>query len=359
NAEKNYHILKQGDSAEVNLTVENWGNTIDIFKIEYSSAKLQSQLDIDKSNIQLGPGNDSNIKLSITIPEIFELGLYHITVTATSLSDVTVSDEDSIDIDVIKDGGDSNDTDGDGLPDDWELEHGLDLNDPNDALLDPDGDTLMNRQEFENGTNPHQKDTDGDGIPDDWEIEYGFKPTDPADAQLDSDGDSLSNFNEYQIDTNPLEKDTDGDGYPDNIDDFPNDFNKYQEKITDDNAILESYLLILIAIIIVIILIVLITVVYKKRRQIGDLSFKSSEQFNERQEIQNEVALKEVHPSIILDNESDKIIDELQNEAIAVKTPIDFDLTDQELLAQFETKYRDGKISEDTYNLIQEKLGGK
>lgn len=47
-----------------------------------------------------------------------------------------------------------NDSDNDGLPDDWENEHGLDPNNGNDALLDSDNDGYTNLEEFHAGTNP-------------------------------------------------------------------------------------------------------------------------------------------------------------------------------------------------------------
>lgn len=51
------------------------------------------------------------------------------------------------------------DADADGLPDDWELAHGLNPKDPTDAGLDPDQDGLTNLQEFQAGTDPHAADS--------------------------------------------------------------------------------------------------------------------------------------------------------------------------------------------------------
>lgn len=62
------------------------------------------------------------------------------------------------------------DTDGDGMPDIWEVSFGLDPNSPADATLDADGDNLLNRDEFLNGTNPRESDSDGGGESDGSEI---------------------------------------------------------------------------------------------------------------------------------------------------------------------------------------------
>jgi len=47
-----------------------------------------------------------------------------------------------------------------------------------------------------------RSDTDGDGLPDDWEQQY-FASTTAANANDDSDGDGVSNYGEYVTGTNP------------------------------------------------------------------------------------------------------------------------------------------------------------
>ena len=141
------------------------------------------------------------------------------------------------------------DTDGDGLPDSWEIRYGLNYLDGgfggttagggvdldgdnrvdyvynandfiNGAWGDPDNDGLNNRAEWLAGTNPFEFDTDGDGvgdydspatgasygslymdgdnIPDGWESLFpsACSPL-KFDANLDPDGDGWDNYSEY------------------------------------------------------------------------------------------------------------------------------------------------------------------
>lgn len=101
------------------------------------------------------------------------------------------------------------DSDGDGLPDAFELWIGLDphaadsLDDGTpDGERDLDGDGLTNLEELLLGTDPLNPDSDCSGI---------------IDGDKDFDGDGLSNAEELALGTDPLNPDTDGDGVDDGI----------------------------------------------------------------------------------------------------------------------------------------------
>lgn len=76
------------------------------------------------------------------------------------------------------------DTDGDNLPDQWELLYRFDPNSAADASHDPDGDGLTNSQEFFAGTNPRSDDTDNGGENDQSEISHGRNPFDRSDDRV-------------------------------------------------------------------------------------------------------------------------------------------------------------------------------
>jgi RHS repeat-associated protein len=106
------------------------------------------------------------------------------------------------------------DSDGDGMDNDWELQNGLDIFDPNDAWDDPDEDGVFNIGEYRLRTNPHfpttngvadgSGDQDSDGMLDGFEANYGLK-RDEDDAFDDADGDVYPNVFEFAYQTNPLD----------------------------------------------------------------------------------------------------------------------------------------------------------
>ncbi len=113
------------------------------------------------------------------------------------------------------------DTDGDGLDDLWEVENGLSPLDPTGeqgAEGDMDQDGLTNLDEFTRGTDPSALDTDGDELPDYWEINYGFDPRQEHGANganADTDHDDISNIDELTNNTSPLSADSDNDSLSD------------------------------------------------------------------------------------------------------------------------------------------------
>jgi len=99
---------------------------------------------------------------------------------------------------VLMNGSPVADSDGDGMPDGWEIVHGLNPN-VNDAHADPDGDGLDNLGEFTSGTDPNNSDTDGDGIKDG-----------------DENGNAPAHHIIHSIGPDPVSGDGDGDGIDDN-----------------------------------------------------------------------------------------------------------------------------------------------
>ncbi len=147
------------------------------------------------------------------------------------------------------------DRDRDGIPEMWEMEHGLNDNNTYDGGEDSDYDGLRNYLEFALGTDPRNEDSDfdgardgednwpldpskardddADGMPNAWEESHGLNAYDPSDATWDLDGDGLANFYEYLASSRPTVADTDGDTVLDGLDVWPTDARYYKDKDRD------------------------------------------------------------------------------------------------------------------------------
>jgi hypothetical protein len=101
-----------------------------------------------------------------------------------------------------------NDDDNDGMADDWEKQWFGSITAKNGSA-DTDGDLLTDAAEYGYarsnaawGANrwslsPLSKDSDGDGIPDRYEVLNGLNPVSSSDRDLDSDNDGWTNYEEY------------------------------------------------------------------------------------------------------------------------------------------------------------------
>lgn len=71
------------------------------------------------------------------------------------------------------------------------------LNNPSGPINGQEAEVIVNKFVF---IGP---DADADGMPDWWELAHGLNPNDPADAARDDDGDSFTNLQEYLAGTDP------------------------------------------------------------------------------------------------------------------------------------------------------------
>lgn len=98
------------------------------------------------------------------------------------------------------------DDDNDGIPDQWEIDNGLDPLDPDDAFLDNDVDGVTNLDEFLTGTDPNSVDTDSDGAMD--SSDNCAATTNPG--QEDADRDGVGNVCDTTNGLAPFDYDGDG-----------------------------------------------------------------------------------------------------------------------------------------------------
>jgi PKD repeat protein len=211
------------------------------------------------------------------------------------------------------------------------------------------------------------KDIDLDGLPDYWENKYSLDPDDPSDADIDSDKDSLTNLIEYVLGTDPLKpdtdldsysdgldafptdpaasKDSDGDNYPDQwntgksweesttglkLDAYPNNPNKFESEISKDEPPHDNTSAIFMIVIVIIILLIVATLklfLLRSKRQWEKIPDSDEEMIN---------ILK------------DKIF---QGESLS-----ELEYSRNEIDDMLERTFKSGQISENTYNIIRSEI---
>ena len=162
------------------------------------------------------------------LPDLFELEFTN-PQSNTSMNPGDDDDNDGLtNLEEYNLGGDptNSDMDGDSLLDGDEV-NGAGLRPATDPFeFDTDGDTLSDGVESntgiyvnanDTGTNPTLADTDADGLPDNYEVDNAVPSSGTAmDPNADQDGDTLTNLAEYNLGTDPNDADTDDDNLSDN-----------------------------------------------------------------------------------------------------------------------------------------------
>jgi hypothetical protein len=149
-----------GDGAGAQEAFLNLGQMFDMADSNWEPVGLTS-LTI---TVREGGGTSSSPSFDIDFIDGFDVGLTYL-----------------VDFDT---GSSTDDTDGDGLYDEFELANGFDPLVPGEQGMDPDADGLDNLGEQTFGTDPHVPDTDGDGSKDGAEIAAGTDPLDDQDFPI-------------------------------------------------------------------------------------------------------------------------------------------------------------------------------
>ena len=225
-------------SLKVNFSDENQKSSI-ILKRYFESGRLYIHRSTKSANLSIkldnaqAPNIESDYFYETTYP--VEEGVQEIIFTATNYS----STNSYAMLDAIWFIADSQDTNYNNTPDDWESAQNL-------TSYDEDNDGMSNFYEYWFGTDPHILDSDLDGMPDGWEFTNRLSPSLSSDKNLDPDGDGVSNILEFTHGSKPNQSDSDYDGLSDFLEIFthgtdPSQRDTDQDSLSDKQEITTYY----------------------------------------------------------------------------------------------------------------------
>ncbi len=125
------------------LSIQNSGGEA----LNWSVGDNATWLSVSPSN-GISTGEADSVTVSVNTAGLLPAS-YNATITVTAPGATNTPQSIPVTLTVTTD-----DSDNDGLPDNYELAHGLNPNDPLDALFDSDGDSYTNLEEFLGGTDP-------------------------------------------------------------------------------------------------------------------------------------------------------------------------------------------------------------
>lgn len=127
-------------------------------------------------------------------------------------------------------------------------------------------------------------------------------------------------------------------------------------KTSDNNEKDYESISFFVIIVLLIIIIIILAFIITNRRRLKEKHTSDRKPFDDRQKFSGDINIEEYSVDDSSLNEPDKFVNKLLKEALSVKKPSDFNLTEEEMLNQAKIKYRKGEISKTTYVVVESKL---
>jgi PKD repeat protein len=227
--------------------------------------------------------------------------------------------------------------------------------DPNE-WIDTDSDAIGDNADMFPDDHTEWLDTDLDGVGDNSDM-FPQEPTQWEDKDGDGHGDNPDGKYPDEFPDDPTEwRDTDGDTVGDNADAYPNDSSRSVIEPSKESGGTEDYTYIAVIILLLIVIVILTTILIFNKKKNPIRPYHDERRVNDNLESNVISTYDDFETAEISDNGTDEYILELTDEALALQKPSDFKVSEQDMLAKIEQKYRKGEISTETYNQIQNKL---